>query len=423
MLRFVHTMIVYAYLAAPALAVLGALFQRRRNSPALFTRLFATASIAIVMGSAVALACALAGDGRISAGQLGLCVYLTASLLVLIAALDNVLLMVLKRLWHLARGQGTGATLWRKFVESLPFLIRATVLIAIALPYLMAVALTFRPKVVPRADPANQLGLGFDLVRFETRDGYVISGWWIPAARRDTTRQRHRPGRDTVILCHGIGASKSSMLAMAHWLVPRGYNVLMFDFRAHGQSDGQLTSLGMLEKQDVLAAVRWLRANHSRQSRRILGLGISTGAAALIEAAADDSIEGRAIDALAVYECFDDLRDLGRTVATTRFLPPLSWFADRVALPLASAQVGADLLHLSPADSIKKLWPRPVLVIHGSKDGVVPIEYGERLYDAAFEPKRCLWLPGEDYGQAIQSKAAALEVNTFFDEAQPVPAI
>src|SRR5262245_29319569 len=121
MLRSVHLLIVYAYLAAPVVALVALLLRRRGRSPGQVTRLFATASIAIVMGSALALACALAGDGHVSAAQIGLCVYLTASLLILITMLDDLLIAVLRRAWRMARGEGTGATLWRKFIESMPF--------------------------------------------------------------------------------------------------------------------------------------------------------------------------------------------------------------------------------------------------------------------------------------------------------------
>jgi alpha-beta hydrolase superfamily lysophospholipase len=226
-----------------------------------------------------------------------------------------------------------------------------------------------------------------------------------------------------VVICHGLAAGKAQALSFAQGLLTRGYNVFVFDFRAHGESEGQLTSLGDLERRDVLAAVRWVQENRPRHSRRILGLGISTGAAALLSAAADPSPHGQAIEAVAVYNAYDDLAGLGRSVARDRFLPPLSWIADRVGLVLASAQVGTDLSRFAPADSARLLWPRPLLIIHGGRDALVPFEHGQRLFDAASEPKRRLWLPSSDYGQTITDRGAAGEVGNFFDEAQPVPAI
>src|SRR5262249_13229001 len=153
----------------------------------------------------------------------------------------------------------------QKILETIPFLIRAAVLIALALPYLMAVALTYRPKVVARDNPMDSLGIAFQTVQFETSDHFTIRGWWIDA------RSPNRFDRDTVIICHGIGSEKAATLNFARFLVPMGYNVLMFDFRSAGESDGQLTSLGDLERADVLGATRWIHENHPAQSQRILG--------------------------------------------------------------------------------------------------------------------------------------------------------
>jgi alpha-beta hydrolase superfamily lysophospholipase len=397
---------------------------------------------------------AVALGGRIGVDQVLLSIYFTASLMFLLGAFDAVLVGGLKWIWSFVQPRDQQRygdayrddphraadaqdqhppTAGRKLVESLPFLIRAAVLIAVALPYLMASALTYRPKIVPRVTPASQLGYAFEPISFETADGYSISAWWIPAARErraQPSQRSQRPsapprgfGRETVILCHGIASGKAGVLNIARPLLQHGYNVLAFDFRAHGESEGQLTSLGNLEREDVLAAVRWLQENRARQSRRILGVGISTGAAALVAAAADPSPQGQSIEAIAVYEGFDDLASLGRTVARTRFLPPLSWVADRVGLALASAQVGADLVHFSPAEQAKTLWPRPIFFIHGGNDQVIPFERGQSLFEQAIEPKRRLWLPTEDYGQTINDTGAARELRDFLDEARPVPAI
>ena len=64
-------------------------------------------------------------------------------------------------------------------------------------------------------------------------------------------------------------------------------NVLLFDFRGHGDSDGHTISLGRHERLDVLAAVHYLRAQRAEQARTVMGLGISMGASALTHAAAE----------------------------------------------------------------------------------------------------------------------------------------
>ena len=429
------------YVVAPAMAVvltLAAASHRRTRRFVRRGRLAFTFSTAIVLGTALALVHALTAGAHVSLAQVGLAVYFTASLLLILMAFDVALAAALKWIWQRIRsddddddedGEAKGRArpgIWRRSLEPLPFVVRAALLVVVALPYLMATALTYRPKYVPRENPQSRLDVGYDTVAFETADGLTIVGWWVPAAQGQPLSrelQRSNFGRDTVIICHGFASGKDQGLEFAQSLLVRGYNVLMFDFRGHGESDGQLTSLGALERQDVLAAVRWLQDTRPRQSQRILGLGISTGAAALISAAADPSPQGQAIEAVALYNAYDDLSGLGRTIARTRFLPPLSWVADRVGLALASAHVGADLVHFAPADLAARLWPRPILVIHGGADLLVPFEHGQRLFDAAQEPKRHLWLPNSDHLDTLRSRDAAREVREFFNEARPVPSV
>jgi fermentation-respiration switch protein FrsA (DUF1100 family) len=306
-------------------------------------------------------------------------------------------------------------------------LVRVALLLGVGLPYVMAAVMTYRPKIVPRDDPRSQLGFGFERVSFKSNDGMRIAGWWIPAiepapAQGPRSRRAARPqdfGTKTVIVCHGLAANKSNQLVLARDLVRGGYNVLIFDFRAHGESDGQLTSLGDLERQDVLAAVRWLRANHPAQAQRIFGVGASLGAAALIAAAADSSAEGQAIEAVAVYGTYDDLKLLARDIGHDRFWPPFDFILPTLGLHIAAAHAGTDLVSFRPAAEVARLWPRPILIIHGQRDTVIPFSRGERLYRAALQPKHNYWLPQGDHNRIVNDDDAAMIVKAFFDSARP----
>jgi len=234
---------------------------------------------------------------------------------------------------------------------------------------------------VPRDDPRTMLGFRFEHVSFTATDGVRLDGWWIPA-RADAgpaASSSRAPdwGSKTVILCHGLGSNKVNQLVMAQALVPGGYNVLAFDFRAHGASGGQLSTFGDLERRDVLGAVRWVRRNRPEGASRVFGVGASMGAAALVAAAADPSPEGQAIEAVAVYGTYDDLGSLVGTMCDNFFIPPVGWMAVHVGLPIADAHVGRRLGQFSPAEEVKSLWPRPILVIHGKKDRIIDFRHGQ----------------------------------------------
>jgi alpha-beta hydrolase superfamily lysophospholipase len=277
---------------------------------------------------------------------------------------------------------------------------------------IMAAIMTYRPKVVVDDDPQRQLGYDFQAVAFTSTDGLRLSGWWIPA-RGEVVSDR------TVILCHGLASQKANQVVLARGFVPHGYNVLVFDFRAHGESGGQLTSYGDLERRDVLGAVRYLLAHRPDQSRFIYGVGISMGGAALIAAAADDSPEGRAIDAVAVYSTFDDLQRLADDVADGNFLFPVNHLVRRIGLPMAGLHAGTDLWHFRPEELIALIWPRPVMVIHGQMDQTIPFARGQRLYLRALQPKRRLWLMDAGHNDILAIDAALDAVRDFFDHAEP----
>ena len=223
-----------------------------------------------------------------------------------------------------------------------------------------------------------------------------------------------------MLLCPGANSDKANQLSLVRQLLPAGYNVLVFDFRAHGESGGQLCSFGDLERFDVLGAMRWLRLNHPGACRKVAGLGVSTGGAALLAAAADPSPEGQNIDVIAVYGSFGDLHRL-TTSLVDQFVPlPMSWFVNHLGLRMAGYQVGADLNSFSPAANIKAIWPRPVLVIHGLEDELIPFEQGESLYDSALEPKMNYWISRCGHAAALRSDSAASLVRHCFDAAQRV---
>jgi fermentation-respiration switch protein FrsA (DUF1100 family) len=422
--RVLHYVIVAFYLAAPVVALLGDAvrsIRHRRGAPS--SGFVTTLAAAVILGTALALIYAIGVGGHVSLGQIFLCIYFAAGLLLLLKGFD----------WLVTRGSALALRPLlrderpsRKRVGlGAQALVRVALLVGLGLPYIMAAVMTYRPKVVPRDDPSNQLGFSFERVSFESADGVRLSGWWIPAIDPSQLRRPAPPpppdfGTKTVVVCHGLAANKANQLILASELVQGGYNVLIFDFRAHGESAGQVTSFGDLERRDVLGAVRWLRANRADESRHVYGVGASLGAAALVAAAADESDEGRAIEAVALYGTYDDLQLLARDVGGARFWPPFDRLVPSVGMHVAAAQVGADLPHFRPVDQVTQLWPRPVMVIHGYLDPVIPFDRGERLYRLALHPKQSYWLHEGDHNRIVNDKGAARAVKAFFDDARPM---
>jgi len=116
-------------------------------------------------------------------------------------------------------------------------------------------------------------------VTFASNDDAVnISGWFFASTRTDPA--------PAVVLCHGIWTGRRECLPLALKFHSAGYNVLCFDFRAHGLSGGRYTTVGHNETNDVIGAVEYLAERPEVDAERIGVIGFSMGAAATIQAAA-----------------------------------------------------------------------------------------------------------------------------------------
>src|SRR5262245_32732948 len=137
--------------------------------------------------------------------------------------------------------------------------------------------------------------LAFEDVAFQSSDGVPLKGWWVPAEN----------ARGTAVLVHGLNRSRIEMVKKVPFLHALGWNALLFDQRAHGESGGALRSLGYHEKDDVHAAVAFAR---TRAPEPVAVWGVSLGAAAGMLAVAEDP----KVVAVVSDSSFRSLRDTAR---------------------------------------------------------------------------------------------------------------
>lgn len=416
MRAWAHYLLLAWYLVGPvAVLVAAALRARRlhRSSPLLSYLL--TLLSAVLIATAIVLIYARATHGRWRWSQWGLAVYFAMGMLLLLKGLD----LLLKRWTRAWRAGASDADAWRRvWRRSSAITCRVVVLFAVGLPYVMSAIMIYRPKVVPVEMPDRP----FEVVQFEASDGTDLVGWWIPAS---TPPDGGGPlwGRRTMLICHGLASNKSNHLVVGEYALDHGYNLFIFDFRAHGESGGQLTTFGKRERLDVLAAVRWIRQNRADESRQLFGVGVSMGAAALIAAAADPSPEGQAIDAIVVYGTYANLGDLAHSISDSHFNWPLNWLVQYLAVPFGEVHTNEDLSAFAPAEYLPALWPRPVLVIHGLRDEIIPVTQGEALFNAAVPPRRSLWVERAGHNDLFRDDAVRNTVLNFLDLARPVPVV
>ncbi|HLZ29758.1 MAG TPA: alpha/beta hydrolase [Chloroflexota bacterium] len=217
-----------------------------------------------------------------------------------------------------------------------------------------------------------------------------LSGWFFSAAGVGGGGQA-----PAVVLCHGIGTGRRECLPIALRFAAAGYNVLCFDFRAHGRSDGQFSSVGLHETNDVIGGVQYLKQRPEVDPKRIGVVGFSMGAVATIQAAAQCA-DIAAVVADSAYASFlEAVRYSFRVVARLPHFPIAS-----VAMHWAKWLVHVDPSALRPVDVIGRISPRPILVTHGTLDEIVPLNHAYTLFKAAEEPKELWIVPGARHVEA-----------------------
>lgn len=241
---------------------------------------------------------------------------------------------------------------------------------ALVAPALVVLALKHPPRERISRTPAD-LGLGHEPIEFRSAAGDVtLRGWFLPA------RGGASGGGVTVVVSHGYSTNrlqKGTALEVGRALVGRGYHVLLFDYRGHGESGGRGVTIGDRERDDLAAAIEYARS----RAPRVALLGYSMGAAtALLVAARVTHVEAVIADSP-----FCDLRayltaNLSYWTRLPRFITPYILWLNRWLY-------GIRLDDVSPERVITRIAPRPVLFIHGRADPAIPYGESERLFTLA----------------------------------------
>ena len=217
-----------------------------------------------------------------------------------------------------------------------------------------------------RLDPPSgallqQHGIAYQEIELLTADGIKLAAWYTPSKNGAL-----------ILVAHGYGARRSEDFYSL--FAEHDYGVLAWDFRGHGASGGDMVTLGYYETLDVEAALEYALAQPGVE--HIGGWGGSMGAVTMIRATA----QYPEIEALVADSPFATLEDeMALRVPYPLLNPLVRFFAER--------ETGLRLDLVRPVDEIGRISPRPVFLIQGMGDTMVPLDSTQRLYDAAGEPR------------------------------------
>ncbi len=249
----------------------------------------------------------------------------------------------------------------------------------------------------------DRFAMPYETISCETNDGLTLRGWLIPA---------NKPTDRTVMLCHGWSDNKGDMLDRFRFL-HEDFNLMAFDSRYHGDSDGERTTIGTMESLDFDAALQALRRKRPAWCKRLGLFGLSMGGAMSILGMAKHH-EPRCAVIEAPFRSFNAVVD--QFTKNNYNLPyfPFVW----LTLIIIRARLGTDPEPYSPIYHVHRLKSRPLLFIAGELDRLAPLDGVRALYEAAGDPKELWVIPEATHSKCQETAGAeyARRITDFFEK-------
>ncbi len=259
--------------------------------------------------------------------------------------------------------------------------------------FLLQDRMLYFPTAVMNGTPAD-IGLPFREITFKAADDVELFGWWVG----EPPSKEKGKQRDVVLFCHGNGGNISHRLDSLIIFNKLGLDIFIFDYRGYGKSEGKPSEEGTYR--DVEAAWKYLVERERVQPARIILFGRSLGGAV----AAPLAVKVKA-KALILESTFTSVPDLGAQVYPLLPVRLLARFKYDTRLCLRE---------------IAETRPMPVLIIHSREDEMIPFQHGEKLFEAAGEPKKFLLISGSHNAGFINSAKVYVEgLREFFSSLSP----
>jgi dipeptidyl aminopeptidase/acylaminoacyl peptidase len=236
-----------------------------------------------------------------------------------------------------------------------------------------------------------------EAIRLKT-DGLELSG------------ELHIPSRHklhpALCICHGIPAAPPDPADKGYTLLAQrfcraGFITLIFNFRGTGKSEGNLDIAGWTR--DLQAALALLYSLEEVDKAHICLLGFSGGAAVSVYTAAHDPRVSLVITCACPTD-FRSLRQRETPVDTIQRFRQIGAIRDKDFPPsIEEWQRGFETI--SPINWVDRISPRPLLLVHGDADELIPLEHARRLYQKAKEPKELKMIPGAEHKMRLEKAA------------------
>lgn len=250
----------------------------------------------------------------------------------------------------------------------------------------------------------SDLRLPFEDFVLKTKEGFDLRGWLVPV---------NPHARGTIIILHGVSESKIAGLPMAEQLHRRGYNVVLYDSRCHGESGGRYCTYGYHEKFDVQAVMDYVMNRKDIVVGKIGLFGWSMGAAVALQVAAIDS----RVAAVVAESGFASLRTVFDDYQ--RRMIKLPWhYLRNIVIKRSEYLADFKANDVAPVEAVRHVRV-PIFLLHGTEDNLIKYNYSEKVFNAANEPKQLWLIPGAQHHDVMQvgGEEYTRRIVGFFDRA------
>ena len=223
--------------------------------------------------------------------------------------------------------------------------------------------------------------------------GVTVRGWSCGA---DGAR------RGTIVYLHGIADNRGSGVGAIHRFTAQGFDVVAYDSRGHGLSEGEICTYGYFEKADLRAVMETLSEGP------VILIGTSLGAAVALQAAALDP----RVSGVIAAEVFSDLETVARERAPF-------FLTDRIvrkAFVIAEKRGSFRIADVSPVEAARYVRV-PVLLVHGAADAETAPAHSVRVYDALAGPKRLILVEGAGHNRSLSGAPVWAEIDVWLSSA------
>lgn len=222
----------------------------------------------------------------------------------------------------------------------------------------------------PTEETPKNWGYNYEDVYFKSSDDTKLHGWFL--------KPKGQEPKGAMVFHHGNSGAVGYHLGLITWAVNSGYQVLLYDYRGFGKSEGKVDREGIIS--DAHAAILYLQNRPDVQAKQVFSFGHSLGGAKSLAAIGRNEVPNLA--GVVCFAGFSSYQKMARKFA---------------------GEFGANLIKddFSPRDLIEKISPVPLLIIHGENDKVVPVEQGKELFEKAKEPKKIFLVKDAGHNDAL----------------------